>query len=256
MSESDERLAVFPSRMILQGIKERISAAKTGHDLLKRKSDAIKMQLNTVLKKIVTTKRTVGEKLKEAYFSHSEAVFSAGEFNKQVIGNVASASFRVRARFDNVAGVKLPIYSRQKDDHTQKDMLVGLSKGGNAINKSRDVFTKALDELVQLASLQTSLRTLDEALKITNRRVNALEFVVMPRLNNTTKYIISELDEQEREDQYRIKKVKDMRTAEAEIEEAERLAEMAEKETEDPAPKPLATGQFNQVNPNDVTDLM
>lgn len=69
--------------------------------------------------------------------------------------------------------------------------------------KCRDSFTKTLDDLVQLASLQTSLKTLDDALKVTNRRVNALEFVIMPQLYNTIKYVLSELDEMEREDQYR-----------------------------------------------------
>jgi len=79
---------------------------------------------------------------------------------------------------------------------------------------------------VALASLQTSLKTLDEALKVTNRRVNALEFVVMPQLSNTIKYVLSELDELEREDQYRIKKVKDLRQREEDEElEKKRLEE-------------------------------
>lgn len=88
--------------------------------------------------------------------------------------------------------------------------MVGLSKGGQTVAKTRESFSKTLDDLVQLASLQTSLKTLDEALKVTNRRVNALEFVIMPQLNNTIRYIMAELDELEREDQFRIKKVKDI----------------------------------------------
>ena len=88
--------------------------------------------------------------------------------------------------------------------------MVGLSKGGQSVAKTRESFSKTLDDLVQLASLQTSLKTLDEALKVTNRRVNALEFVIMPQLNNTIRYIMAELDELEREDQFRIKKVKDI----------------------------------------------
>jgi V-type H+-transporting ATPase subunit D len=88
--------------------------------------------------------------------------------------------------------------------------MVGLSKGGQSVSKTRESFSKTLDDLVQLASLQTSLKTLDEALKVTNRRVNALEFVIMPQLGNTIRYIMAELDELEREDQFRIKKVKDI----------------------------------------------
>ncbi len=70
-----------------------------------------------------------------------------------------------------------------------------------------------LDDLVKLCTLQTSMQMLDAALRVTNRRVNALEFVICPQLENTIAYVISELDELEREDTYRIKKVKDMRVA-------------------------------------------
>ncbi len=69
--------------------------------------------------------------------------------------------------------------------------------------KAKEAFTLALMDMVTLATKQTHLKTLDEALKVTNRRVNALEFVILPLLENTIKYIISELDEQEREDNYR-----------------------------------------------------
>jgi len=60
-----------------------------------------------------------------------------------------------------------------------------------------------------LASLQTSFVTLDEVIKITNRRVNAIEHVIIPRIDRTLSYIISELDELEREEFYRLKKIQD-----------------------------------------------
>jgi V-type H+-transporting ATPase subunit D len=63
--------------------------------------------------------------------------------------------------------------------------------------------------LVELASLQTSFITLDEVIKVTNRRVNAIEHVIIPRIENTLHYIISELDEVEREEFYRLKKIQD-----------------------------------------------
>lgn len=76
---AESRLNVFPSRMVLAGIKERLTAAKTGWDLLKRKSDAIKVNLNNILKKILVTKRRVVVSLKDAAFTHTEAVWAAGE---------------------------------------------------------------------------------------------------------------------------------------------------------------------------------
>lgn len=75
---------------------------------------------------------------------------------------------------------------------------------------------KAIEVLVELASLQTSFLTLDEAIKSTNRRVNALENVVKPRLENTITYIKGELDELEREDFFRLKKIQGFKKREIE----------------------------------------
>jgi V-type H+-transporting ATPase subunit D len=69
--------------------------------------------------------------------------------------------------------------------------------------KAKEVYAKAIETLVELASLQTAFTILDEVIRATNRRVNAIEHVVMPRLENTIKYIISELDEMDREEFFR-----------------------------------------------------
>lgn len=61
--------------------------------------------------------------------------------------------------------------------------------------------------LVELATLQTCFITLDEAIKVTNRRVNAIEHVIIPRIENTLTYIVTELDEMEREEFFRMKKI-------------------------------------------------
>ena len=67
--------------------------------------------------------------------------------------------------------------------------LAGLSKGGQQIARARTTFSKAVDVLVQLATLQSSFTILDEAIKVTSRRVNALDTVVIPRIGNTVEYI-------------------------------------------------------------------
>ena len=102
---------------------------------------------------------------------------------------------------ENVAGVQLPVFEML--DTGWEGELVGMSRGGQRITQCRKTFVLALKLLIQLASLQTSFVKLDEAIKITNRRVNALEHVVIPRIENTIAYIISELDELEREEFFR-----------------------------------------------------
>lgn len=97
--------------------------------------------------------------------------------------------------------------------------LTGLGRGGQQVQKCREIFSKALDALVQLASLQTAFFVLDDVIKTTNRRVNALEYVVLPRLENTINYIGAELDEQDREEFFRLKKIQGKKRREKEEDE-------------------------------------
>lgn len=81
--------------------------------------------------------------------------------------------------------------------------LTGLGRGGQQVLRAKEVYAKAVETLVDLASLQTAFMILDEVIRATNRRVNAIEHVIIPRLENTIKYITSELDEMDREEFFR-----------------------------------------------------
>lgn len=81
--------------------------------------------------------------------------------------------------------------------------MTGLGRGGQQVLRSKEVYAKAVETLVELASLQTAFTILDEVIRATNRRVNAIEHVIIPKLDNTIKYIISELDEMDREEFFR-----------------------------------------------------
>lgn len=95
----------------------------------------------------------------------------------------------MKNRVDNVAGVKIPKYDYIKDAGESKMDLTGLAAGGQQVTRCRDAYSKTLELLVSLASLQSAFLTLDVAIKTTNRRVNALENVVKPRVANTIAYI-------------------------------------------------------------------
>jgi len=216
------RLNIFPTRMALTLMKIKFKGAATGHSLLKKKSDALTMRFRKILAHIVENKQLMGTTMRDASFSLAAAKYAAGDFSNSVIENVQNANISVRMTTENVAGVHLPTFEKLSEgtiSTTQE--LTGLSKGGQQINKSREAHIKAVEALIALASLQTAFITLDEVIKITNRRVNAIEYVVKPRLENTINYIITELDESEREEFYRLKKVqgkkkKDMKAKESE----------------------------------------
>lgn len=135
----------------------------------------------------------------EAFFSMTQAQYAAGDFRHKVIENVSSAEVRVANRIDNVAGVKLPVFTKV-DMSVEASENIGLAGGGGKIMNCRNKFQELLQALIKLASLQTSFVTLDEALKVTNRRVNALDNVTIPRIEAVIAYILRELDELERED--------------------------------------------------------
>lgn len=203
-----DRFPVFPSRMAQTIMKARLKGAQTGRNLLKKKADALTIRFRQILKRIIETKTLMGEVMREAALSLAEAKFTMGDFSQQILQNVNKASIKVKAKKDNVAGVQLPVFESYKDGNPQMD-LTGLARGGQQMKKLRDNYEKAIEVLIDLASLQTSFITLDEVIKITNRRVNAIEHVIIPKIENTVRYIISELDELEREEFFRLKKVQE-----------------------------------------------
>ncbi|KAG6661735.1 V-type proton ATPase subunit D-like [Carya illinoinensis] len=216
MSGQSQRLNVVPTVTMLGIMKARLVGATRGHALLKKKSDALTVQFRQILKKIVSTKESMGDIMKTSSFALTEAKYVAGENIKHIVlENVQNASLKVRSRQENVAGVKLPKFEYFTDGKT-KNNLTGLARGGQQVQLCRAAYVKAIEVLVELASLQTSFLTLDEAIKTTNRRVNALENVVKPRLENTITYIKGELDELEREDFFRLKKIQGYKKREIE----------------------------------------
>jgi len=207
MASKDAKIAIFPTRMTLQLMKGKQKGAKKGYDLLKKKADALTIRFRIILKEILANKEAMGKEMREAHFSLASAKYHAGDFSNAVLESVTEATFRLKIDQDNVAGVLLPNFKRYQDNTNLPAELHGLGRGGTQIRDSRQTYIKALEALVLLASLQTAFITLDEVIKITNRRVNAIEYVVIPKIDNTIAYIITELDERDREEFYRLKMI-------------------------------------------------
>ncbi|KYQ92452.1 vacuolar ATP synthase subunit D [Tieghemostelium lacteum] len=221
------RINIFPTRMALTLMKLKLKGAVTGHSLLKKKSDALTIRFRKILANIVENKQLMGATMREASFSLASAKYAAGDFSHSVIENVTNANVSVKMTTDNVAGVHLPTFEKISEGTVSSSQeLTGLSKGGQQINKSREAHLKAVEALIALASLQTAFVTLDEVIKITNRRVNAIEYVVKPRLENTINYIVTELDETEREEFYRLKKVQGKKKRDLKAKEAEKQSQI------------------------------
>ncbi|VWU49381.1 V-type proton ATPase subunit D, putative [Hepatocystis sp. ex Piliocolobus tephrosceles] len=198
-----------PSRITLQLMKQRKKSAFQGYSLLKKKSDALFIHFREVLKDVVKTKTKVGEEMRNASFSLAKAVWAAGDFKGQIIEGIKRPVVTLSLFTNNVAGVKLPIFQVHIDPTVDVLGNLGVASGGQVINNTRENYLQCLNMLVKLASMQVAFFSLDEEIKMTNRRVNALNNIVLPRLDGGINYIIKELDEIEREEFYRLKKIKE-----------------------------------------------
>ncbi|RGB33567.1 ATP synthase subunit D-domain-containing protein [Rhizophagus diaphanus] len=222
MSGAGPRINIFPTRMALTTMKLKLKGAQTGHSLLKRKSEALTKRFRSIVQKIDEAKQKMGKVMQTASFSLAEVSYIAGDISYQVQESVKSAQFRVRTKQENVSGVMLPTFESYLEGGNAFE-LTGLGRGGQQVQKCKETYIKAVETLVELASLQTAFVILDEVIKVTNRRVNAIEHVIIPKIENTIKYITSELDEQDREEFFRLKKVQGKKKKDQQAAEIEKL---------------------------------
>ena len=216
--------------------KHKKLGAQKGYKLLKQKADALKKAFNEIMKRVVETKKRMGAEYRECQIKMMEANFAAGDFGVSVRDEVkATTKIRLTVFFDNIAGVGQPHFIL-KGLGEDTDSMLGMNKGGQAIMRAKDRYEKYLQLLVQIATFQAQYVAIEKSLKETNRRVNALEFVVIPKIEWTVKWIEGELDEIEREDFYRIKCVQDKKQIAKEVE-ARELAAKMQTDTEDESKK-------------------
>lgn len=202
-------------------MKIKLKGAQTGHSLLKRKSDALSSRFRSILARIRKAKYEMDDLLKGAALAMAQVNYAAGDISYAVreASSTGPAQFQVQTRVENVSGVQLPIFeshillssssnSGNSDSSPSGGLdLTALSRGGQQVQKCREANQRFLQSLLELASLQTAFHILEEVIQVTNRRVNALEYVILPKTENTINYITSELDEQDREEFFRLKKV-------------------------------------------------
>ena len=214
-------------------MKIKLRGVQKGHSLLKRKSDALTSRFRLILQRINDAKLHMGNTMRSAAFALAEVHYAAGDISYAVRESVSTAQLKVKAQMENVSGVQIPVFEAVLDSGGGEATTQWLGRGGQQVQKCREAFSRALQSLVELAALQTAFFVLDETIKITNRRVNALEYIVLPRVENTLSYITSELDEQDREDFFRLKKIQAKKKQAAALEEQLKALELMDRPVEE-----------------------
>ncbi|KAK8128707.1 H(+)-transporting V1 sector ATPase subunit D [Apiospora sp. TS-2023a] len=256
MSGAGDREAVFPTRQSLGLMKSKLKGAEIGHSLLKRKSEALTKRFREITRRIDEAKRKMGRVMQVAAFSLAEVTYAVGgDIGYQIQESARQARFRLRTKQENVSGVLLPAFESYQTEGNNDFGLTGLGKGGQQVQRCRETYARAVETLVELASLQTAFVILDEVIKVVNRRVNAIEHVIIPRTENTIKYINSELDELDREEFYRLKKVANKKQRDTAASDAE-LKKKMEAEDKENARASGGQGPSDLLGENEDDDVI
>ncbi|KAI5191345.1 V-type H+-transporting ATPase subunit D [Nematocida sp. AWRm77] len=202
MSGADQRLSVFPTRMTLGQLQGRVKSAEKGKSLIKRKADALQIKHKEIAGELYRKKIELEKQMENAFFLLTKAKFYGGDL-RLAMHQAKTNSLSIKIDLEHVAGMNIPVYSIPEE--IKQQYFVGQS--GKLIGECRMQFLLCFSLMTEIASMQTSFNMLDTMLMATNRRVNALEHIMIPRLENTISYVQSELDEQDREEFFRLKKV-------------------------------------------------
>lgn len=200
---------VTPTRMELMKTKDRIKLAVKGHKLLKQKRDALILEFFKILKKARDLRGELAQKMKTAYKSAELAeVYHS-------ISELQTVSLNVRRPIDididvkNVMGVKIPnIIAQMEQKHFLELPTYSVAGTSAKIDAAVQNFSDVLQLVIKLAETETAIKRLIMEIEKTKRRVNALEFIVMPRLEDQKKMISFRLDEMERDSFVSLKTIK------------------------------------------------
>ena len=199
---------VKPTRMELLQLKKRKVLAERGHKLLKEKRDALISEFLSIAGDVKKIRSEAEEQLTQAYqdLLASQSIMGPGSVKEASLNSEQDIQVEMNAR--NVMGVTVPLVEIGKVERTMIRRGYGLADTSAMLDDASKKMEIALSKIIKLAEIEETVRRLALEVVKTKRRVNALEYIVMPRLTVTVKYIRMRLDEMERESFIRLKKIK------------------------------------------------
>nr|WP_319377048.1 V-type ATP synthase subunit D [uncultured Methanoregula sp.] len=199
---------VKPTRMELMKKKAQIRLAEQGRDLLREKMDALIREFF----KILSTVSDSRDELEQISRSADLALMIAQAVDDPV--TLKSASFATRRSITvditgkNIMGVPVPVIEKKRVSKNMLDRGYGIITTSARIDETAERYEAELDLLIKLAETETAMRRLGTEIQMNRRRVNALEQILIPELKSQARYIKNAIEEREREDLFRLKKVK------------------------------------------------
>ncbi|GAB4314259.1 MAG: V-type ATP synthase subunit D [Methanobacteriaceae archaeon] len=199
---------INPTRMELLKLKDREKLAVKGHSLLKEKRNALIMEFFNILERVKGSRDNVEEKLKEAFEDLTAAQVVMGDLAVQKAAMAVKESIEVDIESRSVMGVVVPLIDSKASERTMIQRGYGFVDTSVKIDEAARKFEESIKLIIELAEIEKTIILLAGEIESTKRRVNALEHIIIPRLNNTVKYIEMRLEEMERENFVRLKMIK------------------------------------------------
>lgn len=206
---------INPTRMELTRLKSRRTTAIRGHKLLKDKRDELMRQFLDIVHLNKELRAKVETKLMEAHnaFSVASAVMSPEMLEQALAYPKQSVSLDMHLK--NIMSVNVPEYTfHTKNDDPAEIYPYGFAQTSGELDDALETLSEVFQDMLELAQVEKTMQLLSQEIEKTRRRVNALEYVMIPEYEKNIKYISMKLDENERSNTSRLMKVKDMMLAE------------------------------------------
>ena len=220
---------VNPTRQELTRLKARLKTSIRGHKLLKDKRDELMKQFMDVVRENRALRAKVEEGLKRAHgsFTVASAVMSSEAMQQALL--YPKQSVELNMTFKNIMSVNVPEYHfKTKNDDPGEVYPYGFAATSGELDTAVDALAQVFQDMLKLAQIEKTSQLLAEEIEKTRRRVNALEYVKIPQMQETIKYISMKLDENERANTIRLMKVKDMLLQQAIEEKQAKTADILE----------------------------
>ena len=197
---------VHPTRMELLTLRKRRKIAERGRDLLREKLDALMIEFFQFVREITALRGKAQKLLTEAYDDFVEAQMAIGSMRLEQASVGVEDRFTIETKSRNVIGVTIPyiqvtLKPLSAFPYNPYDTSIKLDEATLKM-------AEAIKAIAELSSAEAAVRKLAEAIASTKRRVNSLEYVIIPRMLATIRYIEMHLEEAEREDFFRLKRIK------------------------------------------------
>lgn len=203
-------LRVNPTRMELTRIKRRLVTAKRGHKLLKDKRDEMVRQFILIIRENYALRREVEQELSGALrdFAMARAVMDPNALEEAVLYPARQAKVTMGQK--NILSVRVPTITVDEASLSETVLPYGLAETSAQLDGAIATMAQVLPKLLRLAEIEKTCDLLADEIEKTRRRVNALEYVMIPQLIETIHFITMKLDENERGALTRLMKVKEM----------------------------------------------